>query len=727
MKKKCKDKIISSVKKCQKYVVKRFNAFRKNPKKEVITLINRLTEIIKNNTLFFVYVVTLLFNTVILRYFTIGTLENVFYYKPLFADLTIILLVGSINFLLKEKNRFSYLLGTNIFLTLICIINSVYYTFYTSFSSISLLATSKYAQEVSDAIFENVLKISDLVYIWAPIMLIVTYVKLKKGNKIRKSGKPNKVKFMKCIVIAGVTGMTVVLTVTSLEIGRLAKQWNREYIVERFGIYVYHVNDIVKSIEPKLTTMFGFDEAYKDFTEYYVDVSNKQTYKNKYTGIFKGKNVLAIHLESMQQFLIGLEFNGVEVTPTLNKIAKESLYFSNFYSQVSVGTSSDAELTLNTSLMPTTNGTAFVNYFNRKYVSIPSLLKEKGYYNFAMHANNGSFWNRKVMHQSLGYDDMYDKSTYEIDEVIGLGLSDKSFFRQSVEKLKEIDKKEEPYYGTVIMLTNHTPFSDVDKYGEFDVSLKEPVIDESGNVVLDENGLPKVVTYPYMEGTKMGNYLKSAHYADEALGEFITTLEQEGLLDDTVIVLYGDHDARLPKADFRRLYNYDKTTDDLLPEEDPTYFIVDTYQYDILRRVPFMIYSKETKTKLKKEVTDVMGMYDVMPTLGNMLGIYNKYQLGHDIFNIKDNNIVIFPNGNYVTNKVFYNSNKGAYITLKDNVEITEEYIQNNIEYTEKLLSVSNSVIVFDLIKKQEDLINSDEDYINEGDINNEEAKARYR
>jgi len=214
LKKNIKKEITNKYNKSKKFIIKKFKDFRKNPKREIITIINRITEIIKNNTLFFVYVITLLFNTILLRYFTIGTLENVFYYKPLLADLTIILLVGSVCFLLKEKNRFSYLLGTNIFLTLICIINSVYYTFYTSFSSISLLATSKYAQEVSDAIFENVLKISDLIYIWAPIMLIVTYVKLKKSNKIKKSGKPNKVKFMKGITLAGITGMTVVLTVT---------------------------------------------------------------------------------------------------------------------------------------------------------------------------------------------------------------------------------------------------------------------------------------------------------------------------------------------------------------------------------------------------------------------------------------------------------------------------------------------------------------------------------
>ena len=89
-------------------------------------------------------------------------------------------------------------------------------------------------------------------------------------------------------------------------------------------------------------------------------------------------------------------------------------------------------------------------------------------------------------------------------------------------------------------------------------------------------------------------------------------------------------------------------------------------------------------------------MYDVQPTLGNMFGFYNKYALGHDIFNIKENNIVVFPNGNWVNNKLYYNSQKEAYLSLT-NGEITEEEITNNSEYTNRLLDVSNNIIVFNL------------------------------
>ena len=231
------------------------------------------------------------------------------------------------------------------------------------------------------------------------------------------------------------------------------------------------VQDAIKSMEPKLASLFGYDNALKEFNEYY-DAKTRSS-SNSHTNIFEGKNLLVIHWESVQNFVVDLKINGEEVTPNLNKLINKSMYFDNFYTQVSVGTSSDTEFTFNTSLMPANYGTAFGNYSDKKYVSIPSMLKDKGYYTFSMHGNNGDFWNRRIMHKNLGYDDLYAKDTYNIDDVIGLGISDVSFFTQSVDKIKKIDSEHENYYGTIITLTNHTPFSDIDKYG--DCKIKPPI------------------------------------------------------------------------------------------------------------------------------------------------------------------------------------------------------------------------------------------------------------
>ena len=653
-----------------------------------------IREYFKTNILFITFVVTTVLSSTVLRFFCMHSLENYLSWKAILADTIIATAIGAFGYLLKPKNRFTYYLSFNIFLTAICMINSVYYTFYTSFASISMLSLTQYIGDVGDAVVENVLQLKDIVYVLSPLALIFVHLKLKKKNYYKKIElkSDRKKKTVKTLSAAGIMLVIFLVTLSSLDVSRFFKQWNKEYIVMRFGIYIYQANDVVTSIQPKINSMFGFDKAKREFTDYYTNVGEMET--NEYTNIFANKNVLVIHAESMMSNAMTQSFNGEEETPNLNKLAKEGMFFSNFYSEVSVGTSSDSELTYNTSLMPTKSGTAFVSYSDREYISTPKLLKEKGYYTFSMHANNADFWNRRAMHKSLGYDRFYSKTDYKVtkETSIGLGLSDKEFFSQSIKKLKKINKEHTNWYGLMIMLTNHTPFSETDKYGEFPVDIKE--------TITNEDGTTEEKVYPYMEGTKLGNYFKSIHYADSALGDLITGLDAEGLLDNTVVIIYGDHDARLARKDYNRLYNYDKENDSVLDEDDPEYKEYDSYQYEIGRRVPFIIWTKDMKdTKLNQEVTNVMGMYDVMPTIGNMFGFYNKYALGHDIFNIKENNIVVFPNGNWVTNKMYYNSQKAAYLPLSEE-PISEEEITNNTEYANKLLDVSNDIIVFDLLNE---------------------------
>lgn len=692
---------------------KEFETFKKSPKLYLIGVLNKIREYIKNNTIFFTFIVSSVFNAILLRAFTVHTIENTLAIGPMVADFVIAMLFGSLCYLMKPKSRFWYLLVLNIIFTAICVINAMYYTFYNSFTSVSLLATSRFLVDVGSALTKNVMHLTDWIYVWAPIALCLVYYRLKKTGKFYteegKKDERNKTKYKHAMAVCFGALLVFACTLTPVKIGRFASLWNREYVVMNFGIYAYHLNDLFKSVEPKITTMFGYDSAMRSFKEYYKDRPTTQNYTNQYTGIFEGKNVIVIHAESMQAFTMETSFNGQEVTPNLNRIANESIFFHNFYAQVSVGTSSDSEFTFNTSLMPTSNGTAFVSYFDREYESIPKLLKQKGYYTFSMHGNKGNYWNRDVMHASLGYDHFYSKEEYEIDDWIGLGLSDKSFFRQSVEKIKTINAQGKPYYGTLLMLTNHTPFDQTDLYGEFDVDIKATVTDQEGRQT--------DVTYPYMEGTKLGDYFKSVHYADEALGEFFDALEEEGLLDNTVLVIYGDHDARLPIEDYQRLYNYDIKTGGLLDPSDENYVNFDEYQYELNRRVPFLIWSKETKSSLHRTVDTVMGMYDVMPTLGNMLGFYNKYQLGHDIFQTLDDNIVIFPNtNNWVSNKIYYNASHNEYLPLKETV-ISSDYIEHGNEYATNLLNASNSLIVFDLIKRDKEVQNSSTEYIDERSV----------
>lgn len=648
-----------------------------------------LTDIKKNKEnaiLMFWFVISSLFNATLLRLTTVNNILNI---KPLLIDLGILLIIAAFSFLINPKKRIRYLLTSSILLTAICVINSIYYSYYTSFASISLLATSTQVVDVGDAVLKNVLKLKDLIFLWQPIFIYYIHNKMLHKNYYHKSNVIKSKSMCQKISLTGALLLLICsLFITKVEWGRFVKLWNREYVVMKFGIYTYQINDLFQSITPKINTLFGYDNALKEFKEYYANNSKKQT-TNKYTNIFEGKNIIVIHAESMQTNAMELTFNNQEVTPNLNKLAKEGIFFNNFYAQVGVGTSSDSEFTLNTSLMPSNRGTVFVSYFDKTYETIPKILNKKGYYSFSMHANTGDFWNRIVMHENMGYNHFFHKEYYNIDETIGFsgtGLSDKSFFAQAVPIIKNVIQKEnKPIYATLIMLSNHTPWDDLNLMDEFPTDYKIEIANE-------------IISRPYLEGTTMGNYFRSAHYADQAIAQFIKDLDQEGLLENTVIVIYGDHDARLSKEYYNILYNYDPINDRLLTKEDENYQKIDELQMVLDKRVPFIIWTKDKQFNEKIETP--MGMIDVLPTLGNMFNFQNQYALGNDIFSIKDN-VVVFSDGNFITSKYYHNSQKEITYTIKGD-PIDNIYIKEKSDYAQKIIEISNNIITYDLIKNKQ-------------------------
>lgn len=654
---------------------------------------------ISTNILFMTFVLTSLINAYLVRFFTV---KNYFNIKPVVADLAVILIIGAFGYLFKPKHQFKYYFIWSIIFVVDCVVNSVYYTNYLSFASFSLLKSSTQAVGVSDAIIKNILELKDFFYAYQIVAMIFVHNFLKKKKYYERVSKieVGKVRAINTLVVGIIFIGLFVSMLTSRDISRLGKQWNRDSIVQEFGLYTYQLNDLFSTLKAELNPLFGYDESAKEFREYY-DTKEDTSTVNKYTNIFEGKNVLVIHAESIQNFVLNASFNGIDVAPNLKRLASEGLYFSNFYSQESVGTSSDTEFTFASSLMPSSSGTVFMNYFDRNYVTTQKKFKEKGYYVFSMHGNNCSFWNRDITHKSLGYDRFYCyKKDYNIDETIGLGLSDKSFFKQSIPKIKEISENNKHFYGTLIMLTNHTPFTDIDSVSDYKVTKKYKKYNEETNA-------EEEVEAPYLEGTTIGSYFKSVHYADQALGELMDGLDKEGILDNTVVIIYGDHDNKLKKSEYSKYYNYVAETDSYLKKGDEGYTDVDYYFYELNRKVPLIIWSKDKQ--LKTEVKDVMGMIDVSPTLGNMFGFKNKYALGNDIFSVKDN-VVVFPSGNWLTNKMYYSQSRGEGKLLNEEETVSLDYIKKYNDYSEKLIKISNDIIVYDMITKYEETQKISED-----------------
>ena len=644
------------------------------------------------NKLFIAYVVLALLGTIVARFFSFG---HTFYFKAHVTDLAMILIIGLFGYLFKPKNRYKYFLTWLIIFAFIELINVIYYTFFTSFASFGELATLGQTETVAGSIFEK-LHIINFIYLLFPIIFYVTHLRISKTayytfmEKISRTKRSMFGVFLAILLCLAYSFGTA----TKTDYSRLAKQWNRVYIADRFGFILYQFNDLVQTLTPKFSSLFGYEDAARSFDEYFTkERVNEYTSNNEYTDIFKGKNIVFVHMESIQSFLMDLKFNGVDVLPTVNKLADEGMYFENFYPQISTGTSSDTEFTLLTSLMPAASGTVFVSYYNRTYNTIPKYLTKMGYTTFSMHGNHASMWNRSKVHPKLGYKEMYFEESFKYtdDDVINLGINDSLFFEQAMPILEGIEREKSPYMGTIITLSNHSPFTYTDKYLPYDLST----------TFTSSKGVK--VTTNYLSGTAAGNYITSAHSADVALGEFIDYVNESDLFNDTIFVLYGDHESRLNQSEMNYLYNYNPETGNLYDKNSEKYRPYDSFDHELSKKTPLIIWSKnkEIRDQINKKVKYTMGMYDVMPTIGNMFGFNNPFAMGHDIFNIKNNNTVVFANGNFVTNLVYYNNVTGKYKTLKPDAVLDENYIKKRIDSAEKVLDVSNAIIVHNLIKKE--------------------------
>ena len=658
----------------------------------------KIIEYIITNRLFISYLLISIIGMVLVRRVTIGHVSTLY---PFITDLGIILIIGALGYFIKPRNQFKYFFTWICIFCLMQLVNSVYYIFYTSFASFGELASVSQAEAVTGSIFEKI-NIVYVIYFLFPILLFFIHKKLVASpyyNYIDKVEKSKKM-FLSTLLIGILLVGFSFANATKTDYSRLNKQWNRSYIVERFGLILYQGNDLVQTLRPKLSSLFGYEDAKELFDNYFAsDEASKYKNDNKYTGILKGKNIVFVHMESIQDFVMDLKFNGKELTPNLNKLAKEGMFFSNFFPEVSTGTSSDTEFTLLSSLMPASSGIVFVSYYDRNYITIPKLLTEQGYYTFSMHGNYLSMWNRAKAHPSLGYQEQFfeDSFTYTDEDVINLGINDKLFFKQGIEIMEKIESENHNYMGTVITLSNHSPFIFMDKYGEYDFSDIVKKKDAT-------TGITTELKTNFLEGSSVGNYLHSVHYADEALGDLIKYINESDAFNDTVFVFYGDHDAKLSKKQMNYLYNYNPETGEVYTEEDKNYTPYDSFDHDLNKKTPLIIWTKnrDLKYKFSGEVDYYMGMVDVAPTILNMFGLKNEYALGHDIFNIRDNNIVAFPNGNFVTNMLYYNNSAGEYKIINKNAIIDENYISTRKKYVEDLLDVSNSIIVYNLLDTKE-------------------------
>lgn len=337
-------------------------------------------------------------------------------------------------------------------------------------------------------------------------------------------------------------------------------------------------------------------------------------------GSAKGMNLIIVQLEAFQNFPIHANLEQQEITPVLNMLAQESYYFPYFYQQIGQGNTSDAEFMSNTSIYPTGTVAMSTGFGNRELPSLPRLLREQQYKTATFHINDVTFWSRNLLYPGLGFEQYYDKPAYTNDHFNDFGASDEEMYRVGIEKIKEMSSDNKPFYAQFVTTSSHAPF----------------VIPQDQR---------KLTLSKDMKGTQLGNYLEAVNYTDHALGTLIEQLKANGLWDNTMLVVYGDHFGINPKE-----------TDGA----EITAKLGVPYDNQISRfNIPFLIHVPK---QAKGEVVELTGgQLDIMPTISNLMGISLEEEqftaFGHDLLNT-DHNVFgmryYLPTGSFFNNDVLF-------------------------------------------------------------------------
>ena len=587
-----------------------------------------------------------------------GAMQNfLLFLNPLPSGL---LLLG-IGLFFKGRKSYWIMIAIDFVLSLWLFANILYYREFSNFLSLSIIKTSGSTADNLGKSIVGITRVTDFLA-FVDIALIIF---LMVSKVVKYDLRPLKLKFNLLLESIAVLLIGVNLLMAQKDrSGLLTRTFDNSYIVKYLGINEYAVYDTFKTAQTS-EQMAKANVSDLQSVKKYLKVNYVKP-NSAYTGVAKGKNVLVIHLESFQQFLIGYKWKGKEVTPNLNKLyhAKNTLSFANFYNQVGQGKTSDAEMMLENSLFGLQSGSAMSSYgTSNTFESAPAILNQRGGYTTAvMHGGAGSFWNRNNAYKQFGYDYFMPLSYYENKPkyYIGYGLKDKIFFSQSI---KYIERLPQPFYLKLITVTNHYPY-DLDK--------KNQSIDktDTGDETVD-------------------GYVQTAHYLDQAIGQLMRWMKKTGLDKNTLLVFYGDH--------YGISGNHHKASAELLNQDEFTNF--DNLKF---QRVPLMFHMKGLRGGIKKTYG---GEIDVLPTLLNLLGIRNKgtIQFGHDLLSKKAPQIVAQRNGDFITplyakvGSTYYDTKTGEEIIQPDKKLKTELVAISNKVTTQ--LSLSDRVIAGNLLR----------------------------
>lgn len=622
------------------------------------------TDYIKKYGYIFLIFLPFLLMDIIIRSFGNGTnLYKVWNIIPNLFTITWACLFIGISLSLKSKIGKWVYLGVNILFLIMFLTNGIYYSMTHNFFDFILLeSTSEGAPYMMDCIKNcNI-----WIYIWFVIIIFTIYV------GFRKIPKKDNFNYKNVIIVVLIFLLIHLLLPNLYGSANSSLEWNTwqnpRNIYKNFndanksmsitGLYEYTIRNFY------ITFLQTEEEETSEDYEFLMEafsVNNNEV--NKYTGIFKNKNLIFVQLEGIDDWLLT-----EKDTPTLYGMLNNSFVFQNHYSYYNGGGSTfNSEFAVNTGFITPLSYTQNAYSFNKNSFpySMANMFKNQDYVVNAFHMNSGEYYSRQTNYTNWGYDKYYglldindykDKS-YTLDREL---INDVTF-------QERMFPKDSKFVDYIITYSNHLPFTNTKGVCKL---LYDMEMDLDDTVDTGEESSSMFVQLTEEECIR-----KQAHETDYMMELLLKKLTELNLIDDTVIVVFTDH----------YLYTV----------EDKT--ILDKYKNtsnNLINKTPFFIWQNNMKRTNIKEVTSQL---NILPTTLNLFGInYNaNYYIGSDALSQNYKGIVFFSDYSWYDGNIYVENG-----VIANNKSSSQEYLDEKNYYIHYLTKKNDLALKYNVFKK---------------------------
>lgn len=622
------------------------------------------TDYIKKYGYIFLIFLPFLLMDIIIRSFGNGTnLYKVWNIIPNLFTITWACLFIGISLSLKSKIGKWVYLGVNILFLIMFLTNGIYYSMTHNFFDFILLeSTSEGAPYMMDCIKNcNI-----WIYIWFVIIIFTIYV------GFRKIPKKDNFNYKNVIIVVLIFLLIHLLLPNLYGSANSSLEWNTwqnpRNIYKNFndanksmsitGLYEYTIRNFY------ITFLQTEEEETSEDYEFLMEafsVNNNEV--NKYTGIFKNKNLIFVQLEGIDDWLLT-----EKDTPTLYGMLNNSFVFQNHYSYYNGGGSTfNSEFAVNTGFITPLSYTQNAYSFNKNSFpySMANMFKNQDYVVNAFHMNSGEYYSRQTNYTNWGYDKYYglldindykDKS-YTLDREL---INDVTF-------QERMFPKDSKFVDYIITYSNHLPFTNTKGVCKL---LYDMEMDLDDTVDMGEESSSMFVQLTEEECIR-----KQAHETDYMMELLLKKLTELNLIDDTVIVVFTDH----------YLYTV----------EDKT--ILDKYKNtsnNLINKTPFFIWQNNMKRTNIKEVTSQL---NILPTTLNLFGInYNpNYYIGSDALSQNYKGIVFFSDYSWYDGNIYVENG-----VIANNKSSSQEYLDDKNYCIHYLTKKNDLALKYNVFKK---------------------------